>query len=75
MLVVRGEHDWVVDAADQARVAGLARGETTIVDVPGVDHVLGWHADRPASLADYGAGRFDPAIAAATTAWITAHAR
>jgi alpha-beta hydrolase superfamily lysophospholipase len=70
VLVVRGEHDWVVRDDDQARVGELARGPTTIADVPGLDHVLGWHADRAASLADYGSGRFDPAIVTATVAWL-----
>jgi alpha-beta hydrolase superfamily lysophospholipase len=70
VLVVRGEHDWVVRDDDQARVAELAAGATTIVDVAGLDHVLGWHPDRAASLADYGSGRFDPAIVTATVAWL-----
>ena len=38
----------------------------TIVDVAGVDHLFGWHADRDASLRDYGAGAFSPAIVQAT---------
>ena len=75
VLVVRGEHDWVVRADDQARIATLARGVTMIADVPGLDHVMGWHPDRAASLRDYGAGRFDPAIVAATAAWIVRSAR
>jgi uncharacterized protein len=70
VLVVRGEHDWVVDADDQARIATLARGATTVVDVPGLDHLFGGHADRDASLRDYGAGAFDPALALATIEWL-----
>ena len=70
VLVVRGEHDWVVRDDDQARIGELAAGATTIVDVAGLDHVLGWHADRAASLADYGGGSFDPAIVTATVAWL-----
>jgi len=70
VLVVRGEHDWVVDAADQARIATLAAGPTVIVDVPGLDHLFGHHADREASLRDYGAGAFDRALVDATVAWL-----
>lgn len=70
VLVVRGEYDWVVEADDQARIATLAQGPASIVDVPGVDHLCGWHADRDASLRDYGAGTFSPAIGAATVAWL-----
>jgi alpha-beta hydrolase superfamily lysophospholipase len=71
ILVVRGEHDWVVADHDQARIADLAAGPTTIVDVPGLDHLFGWHADREASLRDYGIGVFDPAVVDATVAWLT----
>jgi len=70
VLVVRGEHDWVVAEDDQARIATLAQGPTTIVDVPGLDHLFGQHADREASLRDYGAGTFHPAIVDATLAWM-----
>ena len=69
-LVVRGEHDWVVRADDQARIATLVAAPTTIVDLPGVDHVLGSHPDLAASLRDYGSGQFDPAIVATTVQWI-----
>ena len=71
ILVVRGEHDWVVAEDDQARIAALATGPTTIVDVAHLDHLFGWHADREASLRDYGIGAFDPAIVDATVAWLT----
>lgn len=73
VLVVRGEYDWVVDEDDQARIASLATGPTTIVDVPALDHLFGAHADREASLRDYGIGAFGPAIVDATVAWIEAH--
>lgn len=69
-LVVRGEHDWVVDADEQARIATLTRA--TIVDAPRLDHVLGAHASREASLADYGAGAPDDAAAHAIAAWLDA---
>jgi pimeloyl-ACP methyl ester carboxylesterase len=70
VLVVRGEHDWVVPADDAARIAGLAAGTASVVELPGLDHVLGWHDSRDASLRDYGAGRFDASIVQAAAAWI-----
>jgi uncharacterized protein len=70
VLVLRGEHDWVVRADDQARIAELAGGPATIVDVPALDHLFGAHDDRDASLRDYGIGRADPALATATVAWL-----
>jgi pimeloyl-ACP methyl ester carboxylesterase len=66
VLVVRGEHDWVVDADDQARIGELAQGATTIADVPALDHLFGWHADREAGLRDYGA----KAIVSVTLDWL-----
>lgn len=70
VLVLRGEHDWVVRADDGARIAALVRGGAEIVDLPGLDHLFGWHADREASLRDYGCGRADPSLAAAVIAWL-----
>lgn len=70
VLVLRGEHDWVVRPDDQARIAELARGTTSIVDLPGLDHLFGHHADRDASLRDYGIGRADASIVRATLAWL-----
>jgi alpha-beta hydrolase superfamily lysophospholipase len=70
VLVLRGEHDWVVRPDDQARIAELAPRGATIVDLPGLDHLFAWHADREASLRDYGDGRFDPLIVDATLGWI-----
>jgi uncharacterized protein len=70
VLVLRGEHDWVVRADDQARIAELVRGPSTIVDLPALDHLFGAHADRDASLRDYGIGRADASLANATVAWL-----
>jgi uncharacterized protein len=70
VLVVRGQYDWVVDADDQARIAQLAKGPTTIADVASLDHLFGWHADRDASLRDYGAGALSPALTACTLPWL-----
>ncbi|HEY5952296.1 MAG TPA: alpha/beta fold hydrolase [Kofleriaceae bacterium] len=70
VLVLRGEHDWVVRADDQARIAELARGSTTIVDLPGLDHLFGAHEDRAASLRNYGAASADHSVVDATVAWL-----
>ncbi len=70
VLVLRGEHDWVVRPDDQGRIAELRNGDTTIIDLPGLDHLLGAHRGREASLRDYGQGAFDPAIVEATMTWI-----
>ncbi|HUS29614.1 MAG TPA: alpha/beta fold hydrolase, partial [Kofleriaceae bacterium] len=72
VLVVRGEHDWVVRPDDQARIAELARGAVTIVDVPALDHLFGAHADRDASLRDYGIGaaRGGDSLARVTLDWL-----
>jgi uncharacterized protein len=70
VLVVRGEYDWVVDANDQARVATLAQGPTTVIDVASIDHLFGEHADREASLRDYGAGAPSTALTACTLPWL-----
>jgi uncharacterized protein len=70
VLVARGEHDWVVRADDQARIAELARGPVTIVDLPALDHLFGAHADRAASLRDYGAGAPSEVLGRATLDWL-----
>lgn len=70
VLVLRGEHDWVVRADDGARIAALVPAGAEIVDLPGLDHLFGWHADRDASLRDYGCGRADPSLAEAIVAWL-----
>lgn len=64
IFVGRGEHDWVVEPTDQARIPG------ELVDLPGLDHMFGWHADREASLRDYGAGRLDDSLARAIARWL-----
>ncbi|HWU86753.1 MAG TPA: alpha/beta fold hydrolase, partial [Kofleriaceae bacterium] len=70
LLVLRGEHDWIVHPDDQGRLASLVSGPSSVVDLPGLDHALGWHEDREASLRDYGAGRFDASIVQITAEWI-----
>jgi alpha-beta hydrolase superfamily lysophospholipase len=70
VLIARGEHDFVVPPDDQARIATLVAGTASVIDLPGLDHLLGWHASREASQHDYGAGRFDASIVKATSEWI-----
>lgn len=70
VLVVRGEYDWVVDARDQARIAELAGGVTTVLDLPHLDHLLGRHVDHAASVRDYGDGATDDSVAIQITTWL-----
>jgi pimeloyl-ACP methyl ester carboxylesterase len=68
VLALIGEHDWVVGVDEQPAGA-------TVAVVPGLDHLLGWHATRESSLAAYGSGAFDPAIVTTTLDWIRAVVR
>jgi pimeloyl-ACP methyl ester carboxylesterase len=74
VLVVRGEHDWVVGPEEQQRIVDIVNarcpGRATLMDVGGLDHVLGWHGSRADSMVDYGAGRFAPEIAQRTIEWM-----
>ena len=70
VLVVRGEHDWIADPDEQERIGDLAAGGAAITDLPNLDHLMGWHETRAASLRDYGVGRFDDSLAIATADWI-----
>lgn len=72
VLIVRGEHDWVVSAEEQEEIAALVGPRATLRDAPGLDHLLGWHPDRAASLRDYGAGVAAPALPELTRAWMLA---
>ncbi|MBL8717497.1 MAG: alpha/beta fold hydrolase [Myxococcales bacterium] len=60
MLVLAGEHDWVVDGEEQADVAALAGGE--IRTLPGLDHAFTHHDSLAASLAAYGKGAWSSRI-------------
>lgn len=71
VLIVRGEYDWVVSEREQSEIAELCAGDAQIADVAGLDHMMGWHPDLSASMTDYGAGRFDPAIVDATLGWLS----
>jgi pimeloyl-ACP methyl ester carboxylesterase len=69
LLVLRGEHDWLAAPDDQARLASLVSGPSSVADLPGLDHALGSHASLDDSLRDYGTGRFDASLITAIAAW------
>jgi len=74
VLVARGEHDWVVSPAEQKRVAQItskrAGAVADMIDLPGLDHVLGWHSSRDLSMSDYGAGSYHAALLQRTLEWM-----
>jgi pimeloyl-ACP methyl ester carboxylesterase len=70
VLILRGEHDWVVTPDEQAEIADLCAGAVDIIDVPGLDHLFGWHPDRPASLRHYGEGSYGPEAARQMLTWL-----
>ena len=67
VLVLHGEHDWVV-GEDEARAIPARHAEFQVI--PHLDHLLTAHDDVEKSLAAYGTGRLDSAIAAITSAWM-----
>lgn len=71
ILVLHGENDWVVSRREQQQIVELLGSERAqLVDLPGLDHMFGWHPTHAHSLADYGAGRFDPIIVRRTLEWM-----
>jgi pimeloyl-ACP methyl ester carboxylesterase len=70
VLVVRGEHDWVVTPEEQAEIARLCPAAVDVIDVPGLDHLFGWHPDRATSLRHYGEGHYGPEAAREMLAWL-----
>jgi alpha-beta hydrolase superfamily lysophospholipase len=73
VLVLHGEHDWVV-GEDEARAVASSAKHAEVRVVPGLDHLMTHHASRDDSLRDYGlgprAGRHDHAVLDATTTWM-----
>lgn len=69
VLIARGQHDWVVSPEEQARIAELT-GDATVADLPGLDHVMGWHPDEAHSMSAYGAGRIDTTLGERAVAWV-----
>jgi pimeloyl-ACP methyl ester carboxylesterase len=68
VLVLHGEHDWVVSEAESAGIARLARGTLRIV--PRVDHLFTSHDSLADSLKAHGKGRFEPTLMAECAAWM-----
>lgn len=64
LLVLHGEHDYVVSREEHERIAALVPG-AELVELPGLDHLFTRHGDAAASLASYGAGALDTSIAEA----------
>lgn len=61
LLVIQGEHDWVV-GEDESRALAARPGAELFI-APGMDHAFGCHPSRAASLEHFGKGTFDPALA------------
>jgi len=74
VLILRGEYDWVVSAQEQAEIAELVSVPTKVVDVPGLDHLLGRHPDKASSLEHYGDGEYGPAAARQMLDWLSTSA-
>jgi pimeloyl-ACP methyl ester carboxylesterase len=72
VLVLRGLHDWVVGAEEQARIVEIVGARGCLADVAGADHLLTSHATIEDSLAAYGRGVFDRALVDLTVDWMRA---
>ena len=75
VLVLHGEHDWVVSRDEQLRivdiVGGSRPGAAQLIDLKGLDHMMGWHASHADSMSNYGSGIFEPTIRTETLEWMT----
>jgi hypothetical protein len=69
VLVLCGEHDWVLSQAEQMEIADHVPG-TECLELAGLDHMLGWHASREESLQAYGQGVFREEILSGTLEWL-----
>jgi hypothetical protein len=70
VLVIIGALDWVVNEAEQRRIATLVKGPAEVLALESLDHAFTTHADLGHSLAAYGAGPFDERLVTATVAWL-----
>lgn len=72
VLALQGEHDWIVDPDDHARIASLcAPGvDAAACTFPGVDHDLQRHESALASFTRRGQGEVDHEVARASIAWM-----
>jgi pimeloyl-ACP methyl ester carboxylesterase len=69
VLVLCGEHDWVLSREEQMQIGEYVKS-TRGIDLPGLDHMLGWHASRADSLSAYGQGPYDPVVLEASLEWM-----
>jgi pimeloyl-ACP methyl ester carboxylesterase len=69
VLVLCGENDWVLSRAEQLEIGSLMP-KAECLDLPGLDHMLGWHASREESLQAYGQGVFRDEILSGTLEWL-----
>lgn len=76
VLVLHGEHDWVVGNEEQAQLMALLaardEGGARLLELPGLDHAMMLHRDRASSLSAYGRGAPDASVLDATRSFIDA---
>lgn len=68
LLVLAGEHDWVVGDEPRDLAALARRAELVVLD--GLDHAFTRHGSLEASLRDYGRGAFDPRLIDVPARWM-----
>ncbi len=56
-LVLCGQYDWVLSREEQVSIANIV-GPSSVVDLSGLDHMLGFHANQEHSLSNYGHGQY-----------------
>ena len=70
VLVLHGEHDWVVSKEEQRAIVDLVgaggKGSATLTPVEGADHLMGEHSSLSESLERYGEGPFCRRVEAET---------
>jgi len=77
VLVVRGEHDWIMSAAEHQRIVDIVSGHggtATLVTVPRLDHNFAIAASEAAALKGEAHG-FDPAVIDVFIRWLDARRR
>jgi pimeloyl-ACP methyl ester carboxylesterase len=74
VLVMHGEHDWVVGEEEQAALVEIVRGQpggsASLVPIATADHLGTSQPSRAASLADYGRPPFCASIAEETVRFV-----
>ena len=74
VLVLHGEHDWVVSDDEGLRVAGIVNarhpGAATFERVRGLDHLMTRHDSLTDSLRAYGGGAKDDQVARVSADWM-----